>query len=226
MNTMKRILSRSAAGLVAGVLALGAVMAGNVAVAVTAPDEVVRTASNDLQTDISKNFAKYQSDKQAFYSMVDSRIQEYFDTQYIAQLILARNWQSATPDQRKRFEVAFKNMLIRSYADALLQYHDSAKADVKAAQMAADATKATVNATLSRKDGPPVPLAFDMRLKDNDWKVYDIKVENISLVTNFRSQVAAQVKTSSLDAVITKLESGQQVVTPVKADGAAPAASK
>ncbi|MDB5970987.1 MAG: transporter substrate-binding protein [Hydrocarboniphaga sp.] len=218
---MKPFLFRAATRLVAGILVLGSVMAGNVALAITAPDEVVRTASNELQSDISKNYAKYQSDKGAFYSMVDTRILEYFDTQYIAQLILARNWQSATPDQRKRFEVAFKNMLIRSYADALLQYHDSVKAEIKPAQMAADATKATVNSNLIRKDGPPVPLAFDMRLKDNAWKVYDIKVENISLVTNFRSQVAAQVKTSSLDAVITKLESGQQVVAPVKAGGSA-----
>ncbi|WP_428309701.1 MlaC/ttg2D family ABC transporter substrate-binding protein [Hydrocarboniphaga sp.] len=220
---MKRFLSRGAAALAAAALSLGAVLAAPTSLAVTAPDEVVRTASNDLQSDIGKNFAKYQSDKAAFYGMVDTRIQEYFDTQYIAQLILARNWQTATPDQRKRFEVAFKNMLIRSYADALLQYHDSVKAEIKPAQMAADAKKATVNSSLVRKDGPPIPLSFDMRLKDGPdaaWKVYDIKVENISLVTNFRSQVAAQVKSSSLDAVITKLENGQQVVTPVKAESA------
>lgn len=218
---MNQLVSRTATGLIAAVFAIGAGLGSSIAAAATAPDEVVRTASDDLQTDISKNFATYQSDKGAFYSMVDSRIQKYFDTQYIAQLILAQNWRSATPDQRQRFEVAFKNMLIRSYADALLQYHDSVKAEIKPAQMAADATKATVNSSLIRKDGPPVPLAFDMRLRDDAWKVYDIKVENISLVTNFRSQVAAQVKSSSLDAVITKLESGQQVITPVKAGSAA-----
>ena len=215
---MKRILSRSAASLIAAALALATVLNSGASAAATAPDVVVRTASDELQADIGKNFQKYQADKNAFYTMVDGRIQKYFDTQYIAQLILARNWQAATPDQRKRFEVAFKNMLIRSYADALLQYHDSVKAEIKPAQMAGDATKATVNSNLIRKDGPPVPLAFDMRLKDDAWKVYDIKVENISLVTNFRSQVAAQVKATSIDAVITKLESGQQVVTPVKAD--------
>jgi len=214
---MKRFFARTSATLVAGLLAVTAALAPGLSAAVTAPDEVVRTASNELQADIGQNFAKYKADKAVFYNMVDTRIQQYFDTQYIAQLILARNWQTATADQRKRFEVAFKNMLIRSYADALLQYHDSVKAEIKPAQMAGDATKATVNSSLIRKDGPPVPLAFDMRLKDGAWKVYDIKVENISLVTNFRSQVAAQVKSSSIDAVITKLESGQQVVTPVKA---------
>jgi len=213
---MKRFLSRSAATLAAALMALGTLVASNSALAVTPPDEVVRKASSELQSDISQNVEKYQKDKAAFYSMVDTRIQQYFDTPYIAQLILAQNWKTATPDQRKRFEIAFKNMLIRSYADALLQYHDSVKAEVKAAQMASDATKATVNSSLMRKDGPPIPVAFDMRLKDDSWKVYDIKVENISLVTNFRSQVAAQVKATSIDEVITKLESGQQVVAPVR----------
>jgi len=213
---MKRFLSRSAATLAAALMALGTLVASNSALAVTPPDEVVRKASSELQSDISQNVEKYQKDKAAFYSMVDTRIQQYFDTPYIAQLILAQNWKTATADQRKRFEIAFKNMLIRSYADALLQYHDSVKAEVKAAQMASDATKATVNSSLMRKDGPPIPVAFDMRLKDDSWKVYDIKVENISLVTNFRSQVAAQVKASSIDEVITKLESGQQVVAPVR----------
>ncbi|SHG45497.1 phospholipid transport system substrate-binding protein [Hydrocarboniphaga daqingensis] len=213
---MKRFLSRSAATLAAALMALGTLVASNSALAVTPPDEVVRKASSELQSDISQNVEKYQKDKAAFYSMVDTRIQQYFDTPYIAQLILAQNWKTATADQRKRFEIAFKNMLIRSYADALLQYHDSVKAEVKAAQMASDATKATVNSSLMRKDGPPIPVAFDMRLKDDSWKVYDIKVENISLVTNFRSQVAAQVKATSIDEVITKLESGQQVVAPVR----------
>jgi len=213
---MKRFLSRSAATLAAALMALGTLVASNTALAVTPPDEVVRKASSELQSDISQNVEKYQKDKAAFYSMVDTRIQQYFDTPYIAQLILAQNWKTATADQRKRFEIAFKNMLIRSYADALLQYHDSVKAEVKAAQMASDATKATVNSSLMRKDGPPIPVAFDMRLKNDSWKVYDIKVENISLVTNFRSQVAAQVKATSIDEVITKLESGQQVVAPVR----------
>ena len=207
MNIIKRFLPRGVASLAAAALTVGALLSAPAALAVTAPDEVVRTASNDLQSDISKNVAKYQSDKNAFYAMVDTRIQQYFDTQYIAQLILARNWQTATPDQRKRFEVAFKNMLIRSYADALLQYHDSVKAEIKPAQMAADAKKATVNSSLIRKDGPPIPLSFDMRLKDGDsgWKVYDIKVGGVSLVTTYRETFASEVRERGVDGLIKTL---------------------
>lgn len=208
MIVMKRFLTVTTTLLAALSFSAAAVAAP------VAPDEVVKTATNELQADISKNHDKYAADKPLFYKMVDVRLLQYFDTPYIAQLILARNWKTATPDQRKRFESAFKNMLIRSYADALLQYHDSVKAEVKPVQMAAGATTATVSSSLLRKDGPPVQLSFDMRLKNDAWKVFDIKVENISLVTNFRSQVAAQIKASSLDAVIQKLESGQNVIAP------------
>ncbi len=209
----KRLFARISALLAAATVALAAVAAP------TAPDEVIKTAQGSLQSDISQNKAKYQSDKAAFYKMVDGRVTQYFDTKYIAQSILAQNWRTATPDQRTRFETAFKNMLINSYADALLQYADSIKADIQPARVADGAERATVNTKLIRPDAPPVSVAFDMRQKPagSDWKVVDIKVENISLVTNFRSQVAAQIKASSLDAVIQKLEGGEQIVAPPEA---------
>jgi phospholipid transport system substrate-binding protein len=202
---MNRLLSRIAVLLTASLLAFTATAAP------TPPDEIVRNAQSSIQADITKNLTQYQNDKAAFYKMVDTRVVQYFDTTYIAQLILARNWKDATPEQRQRFESAFKSMLINSYADALLQYNDSVKAEVQPAKIAEGSDRATVNTTLIRKDAPPVPVAFDMRLRNDAWKVYDIKVENISLITNFRSQVAAQIKQSSLEAVIEKLESGQKI---------------
>lgn len=210
---MNPFFSRLAAGLLAALVLAGAVQTA------PAPDEVVRTATGSLQGLIAQNHEKYRADKAAFYKMVNETVVPYFDTRYITQLILGRNWKTATPEQRARFETAFKNMLIRSYADALLQYYDSVKAEIRPAQMAPDAKQATVRTDVLRKDGPPVPLEFKMRLVDDTWKVWDIRVENISLVTNFRSQVAAQVKQSGLDAVIQKLESGQQVVAPPNTEG-------
>lgn len=203
---MKSLAARAALLFASAAIAIAATAAP------VAPDEVVRTAQNSLQTDISQNKSKYQADKPAFYQMVDTRVSQYFDTKYIAQLILARNWKTATPEQRHRFESAFKKMLINSYADALLQYADSVKAEVLPVKLAEGSDRATVNTKILRTDAPPLPVDFDMRLRDEAWKVYDIKVENISLVTNFRSQVDAQIKASSLDAVIQKLESGQAIV--------------
>jgi phospholipid transport system substrate-binding protein len=195
-------MRRAIAGLI-GALALGVAAA-----APTPPDEVVKKTTGMLQEAIKSHQAEYKADPKLFYKVVDEICTPHFDMAYIAQLILARNYRSASEEQRKRFQEAFKNMMIRSYANALLTYADSLTTEWQPSRMAADATETQVNSQIKRPNGPPLPMGFAMRLKDNEWKVYDIIVENLSLVTNFRSQVTSEIKRSSLDAVIAKLETG------------------
>jgi len=175
------------------------------------PDEVVRTTTERLQQEIGLREKEFKSDPAKLYAFVDELIVPKFDTKYIAQLILARHWKSASEDQRKRFQVAFKNMLVNSYANALLEYHSSVKAEWQPLRMAADATDVTVNSRLLREGKPPLPIGFAMRLKDGEWRVYDIVIENLSLVTSFRGQINSEIKRTSLDALIQRLESGQKV---------------
>lgn len=178
------------------------------------PDQMIKASTDTLQGLISKNVEKYKADKPGFYKVVDEVIVPHFDTKYIAQMVLARNWKAATPEQRSRFEVAFKTMLINSYADSLLTYYDSVSAEIKPPRMAAGATEATVGTSLIRKNAPPIALSFATRLVGEEWKIWDISVEGISLVTSFRSQIGAEVQKTGLDAVIAKMESGQNIVAP------------
>jgi phospholipid transport system substrate-binding protein len=176
------------------------------------PDEVVKTTTERLQKEIAAREKEFRGEPAKLYAFVDELIVPKFDTKYIAQLILARHWKSATDDQRKRFQVAFKNMLVNSYANALLEYHNSVKAEWQPLRMAPDATDVTVQSRLLRGNGkPPLPIGFAMRLKEGEWKVYDIVIENLSLVTSFRSQINSEIKRTSLDALILRLESGQKV---------------
>lgn len=176
------------------------------------PDEVVKTTTERLQKEIGTREKEFRADPARLYAFVDDAIVPKFDTRYIAQLILARHWKSATDDQRKRFQVAFKNMLVNSYANALLEYHSSVKAEWQPLRMAPDATDVTVQSRLLRGNGkPPLPIGFAMRLKEGEWKVYDIVIENLSLVTSFRSQINSEIKRTSLDALILRLESGQKL---------------
>lgn len=172
------------------------------------PDQVVQEATTTLQQTLHENHNKYAADSKLFYKVVNDLVVPHFDVRYIAQLVLARNWKSATADQRTRFQNAFRDMLIRSYANALLEYHDSVKADWKPLHMAPDATDVVVNSNLLREGKQPVPIGFAMRLTDNDWKIYDITIENISLITSFRGQFVSEIKKNGLDAVITRMETG------------------
>jgi phospholipid transport system substrate-binding protein len=194
-------------------LCLGAVAAlsfAATALAATPPEQVIKDTTTAIQADITRNVEKYRADKPSFYKMVDTEIVPHFDTTYVAKVILGAHLKQASPEQVKQFETAFKDMLVHSYADKLLEYYDSVSIDVKPGRVTGDGKRATVDTTLLRKDGkPPIPLTFSMRDDNGEWKVWDIKAENISLVLNFRTQIDAEIKKSSIASVIERLGNGQ-----------------
>ncbi len=197
---------------VAAFAALAGISVANGATAAPVPpDEVVRTTTERLQKEIATREKEFKSDPKKLYAYVDEVIVPKFDTKYIAQLILARHWKNASDEQKKRFQAAFKDMLVHSYANALVEYHTSVKAEWQPLRMAPDATDVTVNSRLLREGKPPLPIGFAMRLKDGEWRVYDIVIENLSLVTSFRGQINSEIKRTSLDALIERLESGQKL---------------
>ena len=174
-----------------------------------APDDTLKAAVNQLQELLQKNHDQYQADKNSFYKAVNDAVVPIFDVPYISQLVLARNWRTATPDQRSRFQAAFKDMLIRSYANALLEYYSSVKVDWQPVHMDAGATDATVNSRLLRDGKQPIAIGFSVHLVNDAWRIYDISIENISLVTNFRAQFNSELKKTSLDDMIKRMENGE-----------------
>ena len=184
--------------------------------AAPAPDAVIRTTTDAIRADIAKNVDKYRKDKPAFYAMVDREIVPHFDTNYIAKVILGSHLKQATPEQVTQFEKAFKDMLVNGYADRMLEHYDGIEVEIKPARVESSGKRATVDTTIVRKDGkPPIPVTFSMRAVGDDWKVWDIKAENISLVLNFRTQIDAEIRKNGIPAVIQRLSSGQlQVEEP------------
>ena len=206
MNTMPiQSMSRRFLLLVAAALTTLAVGTASAAPAQPA-DVTIRTATEEFQGLIKANHAKYRADMGSFYNVVEEKVVPHFDTRGIAQLVLGKNWKAATPEQRTRFEAAFKNSLIRTYARAMLDYHDSVKAEWAPLRAEAGADDVTINAKILRNNAPPIPLSFSAHVVGDAWKIYDIAVENISLITNFRSQLNVDIKANGLDAVIKKFE--------------------
>lgn len=179
------------------------------AFAVTPPDQVVRSATDKLSEEIRNRHDEFTAKPAVFYAVVEKLVVPKFDQRYIAQLVMGRGWRDATEPQRVRFTEAFKNQLIRTYADTMLKYNDQIRAEWLPLRMAPGATDATVKSTLIRQDAPPVAIGFSLRLKDEGWKIYDITVENISLISSFRGQANSEIKASGIDGFIDKLEAGQ-----------------
>jgi len=206
---MKITISKIMLFLSAALLAVGAQAAD-----VKPPDQVVQEATAQIQKLLNDNHAKYKADNKLYYKVVNDVVVPHFDVPYIGRLVLGRNAKAATDAQRTRFQNAFKDMLIRSYANALLDNYDSVKADWKPLRMDPNATDVIVNSALLRDGKPPVPVGFAIHLVNNDWKIYDITVENISLVINFRTQINEEIKKNGLDSVISRMESGDYSAKP------------
>ncbi len=178
--------------------------------AADAPGQVVRDATEKIQAAIKQHHADYAKDKARFYAIVDELVTPAFDAPYIAQITLGRAWRTATPDQRARFQAAFKGTLIRAYSDALLENADTSHVDW--VRDAVNGDTASLHANVIRASGPPVAFAFELhKTTAGDWRAYDIAVEGVSLITNFRSQFAAQIKQGGLDALIARLEKGESI---------------
>ncbi len=182
--------------------------------AMDTPEQVIESTTSTIRDDISHHVETYQADKNAFYTMVDAAIVPHFDTTYIAKVILGAHLKAASAEQIGQFERAFKDMLVHSYADKLLEYYDSVEIEVKPARIDGTGKKASVDTTIVRKNGkPPIPVTFSMRLVDGSWKVWDIKAENISLVLNFRTQLDGEIRKTSVADVIQRLTANQLSVS-------------
>src|ERR1041384_4507816 len=112
------------------------------------PDAEIRAATDQLQSLIKQHYNDYKAKPESFYKMVDQVVVPHFDQQYIGQVVLGRAWRGANEQQRARFTAAFKNSLVHSYADALLDNYNTVKAVWKPVHIAADATETTVDAEL------------------------------------------------------------------------------
>lgn len=177
--------------------------------ATKAPDVVIKDAVSTVRSLISENAETYRSDSEAFYAMIEREIVPHFDMPYIARLTLGRHARGASPDQRRRFATAFKDTLMRTYADAMLEYNSAVETEFLPLRAADDAERVTVETRLVVEEGDPIPVGFVMHQVDGDWLIYDISVEGISLITNFRAQFNQRIRESGLDKLIERLEAGQ-----------------
>jgi phospholipid transport system substrate-binding protein len=140
------------------------------------------------------------------YALVESIVLPHFDFERMSRLVLGRYWRTATPEQRDRFVQQFRTLLVRTYASSLLDYSDQ-KISVGAYHAQPGATDVVVHSDVQQPGAMPIPIDYRMSLKDGEWKVYDVTVDGVSLVTNYRASFATQIQQSGLDHLITAIAS-------------------
>ena len=169
------------------------------------PQELMQQAAQRMLDALAVERETVKRDPARAKALVDEILLPHFDTEYSARLVLGAHWRAATPAQRSRFVDAFYQSLLSKYGTAL--------ADFTADRMTMlpfrgdlSSGRATVRTEVTTDDGTRVPVQYSMRATPKGWKAWDVIIEGISYIKNFKDDIGAEVDGRGLEAVIARLE--------------------
>ncbi len=168
------------------------------------PVELVKDTTSRLLTALKEQKSDIDRDENRLYSLISEIALPHFDFNRMSRWTLGPYWRSATPEQRERFVAQFRQLLVRTYGHTLMEYHDT-KIRYLPLLAAPDAQRVTVRCEAEQAGGNPIQIAYAMYLAADGWKVYDVQVEGVSLVTNYRSSFAAIIQHQGMDGLIRQL---------------------
>ena len=170
------------------------------------PNQVVQTLVDDLAKTMEARRSELSKDRESLLKVIDGIVLPHFDIDYASILVLGQNARTATPEQRARFAKAMYNSITHRYAEGLLKYTEG-RVRVLPFQGELNDKRSLVRTQVVLDDGKVVPVDYAFRkTKEGEWKAYDVIIEGISYVTNYRNQVAQEISKSSIDALTTRLE--------------------
>jgi phospholipid transport system substrate-binding protein len=169
------------------------------------PNEIVTIASTAIaeKLDGRKEYLKEHSAE--LYALVNELLLPHFDTRFAGRLVLGNHWRSATDEQRARFVDVFYRFLVQSYADGILGFEQESLI-ILPPDGDLDEKRAIVKTTIRMDDGTVVPVNYSMRNSSAGWRVYDVRIEGVSYIRNYRNQLNAEIRALGLDAVIERLQ--------------------
>ena len=172
------------------------------------PIEIVRETTNELFRLVEKNREKYENDIQALRDDIRPILLGEVDTLYSGRLVLGRSARGMESEKVEEFADALSNLLIRRYADGLLDFRTRDQIEIRplAGNNTERMTRVRTRVRLDNNEQAPVDYVF--RKTDDGWKIFDVIVEGISYVTTFRNQIGEQIRQEGFDTTLEKLKSG------------------
>ena len=169
------------------------------------PNAVIEEAAKLLDQAVEGRQHELAEDKEALYALIDEILLPRFDRRYAAQLVLSRHWRTASEEDRDRFVNAFYNHLMHMYAEAVLDF-DLANLEVLPFRGDESKKRTTVKTIVVLEDGTRVPVNYGMVKRETRWLMFDVTIEGISYVRNFKAEVNAEIQAEGLDGVVRRLE--------------------
>jgi len=172
------------------------------------PVELIRTATEHVLIELAQN-PEIKSEPARLERLVEEIIVPNIDFTLMSRLTLGKNWRTATSEQRKRFTSEFKQLLMRTYSSSLSEYSGQ-EIEYTTLKEALDGKRSTVRTKLQQSGGPPVKVDYSLYKTQDDWKVYDVTIEGVSLAVNYRSSFGQEIRTYGMDGLIQHLATRNQ----------------
>jgi phospholipid transport system substrate-binding protein len=169
-----------------------------------APDALVQQVTEEVLEIVRKDKDIQGGSTQKVIDLVDKKVLPHFNFPHMTALAMGKDWKKATPPQQQALTHEFKTLLVRTYANALTGYKNQ-KIVYKPFKMNAGETDVLVRTEVLQPGSKPVQLDYSLEKLDGGWKVYDVVVAGISLVTNYRDQFGQEVRNGGVDGLIASI---------------------
>ena len=173
------------------------------------PDQLIRQTAEQVLMQIKANPEQYKEDPAKLYALVEDVVLSHFNFEKMTELALGRHKGKISQEQKPLIVNEFRTLLVRTYGKALLEFNDQEIIYLPMTPSGKDGY-ATVKTEFDQTGGFPISLDYKLQLEDDGWKVYDISVDEVSLVTNYRSSFSRQIKKNGVDGLIKTLRERNQ----------------
>ena len=176
-----------------------------IAQASMAPDALVKSVTTEVIDIVRADKAIQSGDSSAAVVLVEEKVLPHFDFRIMTSLAVGRDWRQASKEQREKLVEEFRTLLVRTYSNALTTYRDQT-IDYKPLRARDGDTDVTVRTEVRQPGARPVSIDYSLEKQGDEWKVYDVVVAGVSLVTNYRSSFSNEIRSTGIDGLISSLE--------------------
>jgi phospholipid transport system substrate-binding protein len=191
----------------------------------TPPDVLVKGTAQDVLAIIKQDKEIQSGNSKKVLDLVEAKVLPHFDFNRMARLAVGRHWPKATPTQQQALTSEFRTLLVRTYSNSLSSYKNQV-IDYKPLKLLPEDTDVTVKTVVNQPGGLPIPIDYSLEKTANGWKVYDVAVDNVSLVTNYRSSFSSEIQSKGIDGLIKTLSDKNRQEANGAEKPAAPAKKK
>jgi phospholipid transport system substrate-binding protein len=170
-----------------------------------APDALVKDVTNDVLAIVRQDKAIQSGDTRRAVELVEAKVLPHFNFKRMTALAVGKDWRQATPAQQDQLTEAFKVLLVRTYSNAITQYRDQV-IDFKPLRTQPEETDVQVRTEVKQPGAKAVQIDYSLEKTASGWKVYDVVVAGVSLVTNYRGSFAQEIKSGGIDGLIKSLQ--------------------